>query len=95
MASRCTFSVRLAVRADALLFRQQLQGGEATATRDDFVVLAIAGKDDGEVLQQADARDAGGQFGDGCAHGLAHVAPGRAKLRQRNEDEVLRRDGDF
>jgi hypothetical protein len=60
-------------------------------------MLAIGGEDDDKVLQQADARDAGGQFGDGHARGLAHVALGlaRQQLRQRDKNQILGRVGHF
>jgi len=75
MFSRCTFSARLTVRAeasghqqarhfvvggDALLLRQQFQGGQAAVACDDFVLFAIGGEDDDQVLQQADAGNARG-----------------------------------
>jgi hypothetical protein len=60
-------------------------------------VLAIGGKDDDQVLQQADAGNARGQFGDGHARGLADVALGAARHqpRQRNQNQVLGRVGGF
>ena len=111
MASRCTFSVRLAVRAvpsatqarhlpflaNAVLFRQQLQRCEATVTGHDLVMLAIGGGNHDEVLQQADTLDAGGEFGNGHARGLAHVAASgtRHQPRQRNQNQVLGRISGF
>ena len=61
--------------ADAALLRQQLQGGKATASGHDFVTLAVSGRGDDQVLQQAHTLDGCGQFGNGHARGLAHVAP--------------------
>ena len=69
---------------------QQLQRGEATATGHDLVVFAIAGQHHGEVLQQADAGDARGQFGNRRAAALAHVAAGRSQLGQRNQQRFVR-----
>ncbi|KEZ03609.1 hypothetical protein GQ57_23490 [Burkholderia sp. MSh2] len=85
------------VGGDALLLRQQLQGGQAAVACDDFVLLAIGGHDDDEVLQQADTGDARGQFGDGLARSRADVALGTARqqLRQRNQNQVLGRVGHF
>ena len=80
-----------------MLLHQQLQRGEATATGDDFVMLAIGGCDHDQVLQQADAGNARGQFGDGLARGRADVALGTARqqLREGNQDQVLGRVGHF
>jgi hypothetical protein len=85
------------VLGDALLLRQQLQRGQAAVAGHHFVMLAIGGEDDDQVLQQADAGNARGQFGDGQARGLAHVALGAARqqLRQRNQNQVLGRVGHF
>ena len=85
------------VGGDALLLRQQLQGGQAAVACDDFVLLAIGGEDDNQVLQQADAGNARGQFGDGQARHLAGVALGAARqqLRERNQNQVLGRVGHF
>jgi hypothetical protein len=82
---------------DAVLLRQQLQRGEATATGHHFVMLAIGGCNHDQVLQQAHALDARGQFGDGHARGLAHVAARGAQHqpRQRNQNQVLGRVGGF
>src|SRR3546814_1669115 len=44
------------VGGDALLLCQQLQGGQAAVACDDFVLLAIGGEDDDQVLQQADRK---------------------------------------
>ena len=85
------------ILGNALLLGQQLQRGQPAATGDDFVVLAIGDQDDDEVLQQADARDARGQFWNGRARAFAHVALGlaRQQLRQRHQDQVLGRVGHF
>ncbi|WP_449422987.1 hypothetical protein [Rhodanobacter lindaniclasticus] len=50
-----------------------------------------------QVLQQADAGNARGQFGDGLAWGRADVALGAARqqLREGNQDQVLGRVGHF
>jgi len=48
------------VGGDALLLRQQFQGGQAAVACDDFVLFAIGGEDDDQVLQQADAGNARG-----------------------------------
>jgi len=73
---------------------QQLERAEAAATGHDIVVLAIDGQHHVEVLQQAHAGDARGQFGDRRAAALAHVAAGRPQLGQRNQPQFLRsRDG--
>ncbi|MNV19888.1 hypothetical protein D3C71_1107690 [compost metagenome] len=72
----------------------QLERGEAAATGDDFVVLAIGSQHDVEVLQQAHAGDAGSEFGNRRAAALAHVAARWPQLGQRNEQQFLRsRDG--
>ena len=85
------------VGGDALLLRQQLQGGQAAVACDDFVLLAIGGEDDDQVLQQPDAGNARGQFGDGLARGRPHVALGTARqqLREGNQDQVLGGVGHF
>ena len=85
------------VGGDALLLRQQLQGGQAAITGHYRVSLAIGGKDDDKVLQQADAGNARGQFRDGQARHLAGVALGAARqqLRERNQNQVLGRVGHF
>ena len=83
--------------ANAVLFRQQLQRCEATVTGHDLVMLAIGGGNHDEVLQQADTLDAGGEFGNGHARGLAHVAASgtRHQPRQRNQNQVLGRISGF
>ena len=58
-------------------------------------MLAIAGKNDGEVLQQPHAGDAGRESINGLACGLANVATRGAKLRQRHQQQILRRGGGF
>ncbi|CRR74684.1 hypothetical protein PAERUG_P53_London_9_VIM_2_02_13_00489 [Pseudomonas aeruginosa] len=87
----------LVVGGDAALLRQQLQGGQAAITGHHLVMLAIGGCDHDQVLQQADAGDARGQFGDGQARHLAGVALGAARqqLRKGNQDQVLGRVGHF
>lgn len=83
--------------ADAVLFRQQLEGGKATASGHDFVTLAVSGRGDDQVLQQADTLDAGGEFGNRHARGLAHVAARGARYqpRQRHQNQILARVGGF
>ena len=83
--------------ADAAFLRQQLEGGKATASGHDFVTLAVSGRGDDQVLQQADTLDAGGEFGNRHARGLAHVAARGAQHqpRQRNQNQVLGRVGGF
>ena len=83
--------------ADAVLFRQQLEGGKATASGHDFVTLAVSGRGHDQVLQQADTLDAGGEFGNRHARGLAHVAARRARYqpRQRHKNQILARVGGF
>ena len=60
-------------------------------------MLAIGGGNHDQVLQQAHALDGCGQFGDGHARGLAHVAARGAQHqpRQRNQYQVLGRVGGF
>ena len=55
------------------------------------------GQDIYGLLQQADALDRCGQFGDGHARGLAHVAASRPRHqpRQWNQNQVLGRVGHF
>lgn len=83
--------------ADAVLFRQQLEGGKATASGHDFVTLAISGRGHDQVLQQADTLDAGSELRDRHTRGLAHVAASRARYqpRQRHKNQILARVGDF
>jgi len=85
------------ILGDALFLRQQLQRGQPAASGHHFVMLAIGGQDDDQVLQQADARNARGEFWNGHARGLAHVALGlaRQQLRQRDKNQVLGRVGHF
>ncbi|MNT10315.1 hypothetical protein D3C72_1451400 [compost metagenome] len=86
----------LPILGDAVFLRQQLEGGKATATGHHLVMLAIAGGNHDQVLQQAHALNARGQFGDGHARdGLAHVAACGAQHqpRQRNQNHVLARVG--
>ncbi|MPM74880.1 hypothetical protein SDC9_121869 [bioreactor metagenome] len=84
------------ILGDAVLFRQQLEGGEASATSHHLVMQAIAGGNHDQVLQQAHALDARGQFGNGHARdGLAHVAARGPQHQpgQRNQNHVLARVG--
>ena len=87
----------LPILGDAVFLRQQLQRGEATATGHNFVMLAIGGCDHDQVLQQTHTLDGCGQFGNGHARGLAHVAASGAQHqpRQRNQNQVLGRVGSF
>ena len=81
----------LPILGDAVLLCQQLEGDQPAATGHDFVMLAIGGGNHDQVLQQAHALDGSGQFGNGHARGLAHVAARGAQHqpRQRNQNQVL------
>ena len=54
----------LEVLGELAPLHQQLEGGEATPARDHVEAFAIAVLHDREVVQQADARDASGEFRD-------------------------------
>ncbi|MNV37360.1 hypothetical protein D3C71_1288770 [compost metagenome] len=73
---------------------QQLQRGQTPPPGHHVVVLATGRGHHGEVVQQADARDARGQLGNRRAAALAHVATRRPQLGQRNQQQFLQgRDG--
>ncbi|MPM60898.1 hypothetical protein SDC9_107752 [bioreactor metagenome] len=84
------------ILGDAVFLCQQLQRGQPAAPGHHLVMLAIGGGNHDQVLQQAHALDARGQFGNGHARdGLAHVAARGAQHqpRQRNQNHVLARVG--
>ncbi|MNV74445.1 hypothetical protein D3C71_1676630 [compost metagenome] len=85
----------LPVLGNAVFLRQQLQCGQSAPTGHHLVMVAIAGGNHDQVLQQAHALDRRGQFRDRHARGLAHVAArgARHQPRQRNQDHVLARVG--
>ena len=85
----------LPILGDAVFLCQQLEGDEAAATGHHLVMLAIAGGNHDQVLQQAHTLDGSGQFRDGHARGFAHVAARGAQHqpRQRNQNHVLARVG--
>lgn len=81
----------LVVGRDALLLREQLERGAPSVTGHHVVVLAVGTGGDGEVLQQAYARDARGERRDRRgAPRAAHVTPRRPQLRQRDQQQGLR-----
>lgn len=55
------------VGVDALSLGQQLHGGQTAVAGQHFEMLTVRGEDDDEVLQQAQAGNARGQFGNGQA----------------------------
>ncbi|ASI70008.1 hypothetical protein BA022_16530 [Diaphorobacter nitroreducens] len=84
-------AVHLVVLRQLAALDQQLQRGQTSAPGHHLVVLAIGRGHHGEVLQQADAGDARGEFGNRRAAALAHVAARRPQLGQRDQQQFLRR----
>jgi len=82
---------------NAAFLCQQFEGCQSATTCYDFVMLAVLGKNHGQILQQADTGNARGQciYRLPCAFTDVAARRARYQLRQGNQNQVFGRVGSF